>query len=189
MKVLKILLVLVLLLAVLFFLKGIITPTVSYESTILVSKSPQESWAVMSDESKMSQWLDGFKRTELVSGTASTVGAVSNVYIDNKGQEMVMKETINKIVPDQHLDMTFTMDFMNMDYVMSLKETAEGTSITSQSTTTGNGPIARSIVSFMGKAMKAQEDTNLENLKKLIDENTANYFEEADTYKSQEIEK
>ena len=50
------------------------------------------------------------------------------------------------------------------------------TTIKTVSSTSGNGIIAKSIVSFMTSAMKKQEDENLENLKTLIEENTKNYF-------------
>lgn len=178
MKILKYLLALIILLALLFFLKGIMTPSIGYKSEVIVDKPAAEAWAVMSDIDKMPKWLKGFKRTEHVSGTPNTAGAVSNIYIEENGKEMVMRETINKIVDEELLDMTFSMDFMDMDYKMSLSESGGKTTISSQSTTTGNGALAKSIVSFMTSAMKKQEDENLNSLKKLIEENTDNYFEQ-----------
>ncbi len=132
----------------------------------------------MSDESNLSKWIKGFKKSELVSGTANTKGAVSNVYIEERGEEMVMKETITAIQLNEHIGMTFTMDFMDMDYEMFFKEKEGKTTIISKSTTAGNGIIAKSMISFMKSTMKAQEDENLNNLKKLIEENTKNYFPE-----------
>lgn len=175
MKYLKYLLGLIVLVAIIFFGKGLLTPSISYENEIVVNKSAAESWAVMSDESKLSQWIKEVKKIELVSGTANTVGAVSNVYVDEGGQEMVMKETITKLTPNELMAMTFTMDFMDMEYEMHMKEEGGKTTITSKSTTTGNGIFAKSMLSFMGGSMKAQEDNNLSNLKKLIEENTTVY--------------
>ncbi len=175
MKYLKYLLGLILLVVIIFFGKGLLTPSISYENEIVVNKSAAESWAVMSDESKLSQWIKEVKKIELVSGTANTVGAVSNVYVDDGGQEMVMKETITKMTPNELMAMTFTMDFMDMDYEMHMKEEGGKTTITSKSTTTGNGIFAKSMLSFMGGSMKTQEDNNLNNLKKIIEENTTVY--------------
>lgn len=175
MKYLKYLLGLILLVVIIFFGKGLLTPSVSYESEIVVNKSAAESWAVMSDESKLSQWIKEVKKIELVSGTPNTVGAVSNIHVVDGGQEMVMKETITKMTPNELMAMTFTMDFMDMDYEMHMKEEGGKTTITSKSTTTGNGIFAKSMLSFMGGSMKTQEDNNLNNLKKLIEENTTTY--------------
>ncbi|MEP0265375.1 SRPBCC family protein [Dokdonia sp.] len=175
MKYLKYVLGLILLIAIIFFGKGLLTPSINYESEIVVNKSVEESWAVMSDETKLSQWIKEVKKIELVSGTANTVGAVSNVYVEDGGQEMVMEETITKITPNELMAMTFTMDFMNMDYEMHMKEEGGKTTITSKSTTTGNGLFAKSMLSFMGGSMKTQEDNNLNNLKTLIEENKKKY--------------
>ena len=132
----------------------------------------------MGDEATMPDWILGFKRIELVSGTPNTLGAVSNVYIEENGEEMVMEETITAFEPNKQLGMKFTMDFMNMDYNLFLKEEAGKTLILTTSQTTGNSLFAKSIVSFMTKSMKAQEDENLNNLKRIIEENTKDYLSE-----------
>ncbi|MFD2564617.1 SRPBCC family protein [Aquimarina rubra] len=178
MKYLKYLLFLIIVLALIFFGKGMLTPSVSYESEIVVNKPANEAWAVMSDESNLPKWIEGYKRTELVSGTANTVGAISNVYVEDNGQEMMMEETITALKPNEHMAMTFTMDFMDMDYEILFKENDGKTNISSKSTTMGNGIFSKSLISFMKGFMKEQEDKNLSNLKRVIEENTKNYFPE-----------
>jgi len=176
MKFLKYLLILILLLVIVFFAKGFLTPSIQYDSTVTVNKSAKEAWAVMSDEANLPKWIEGFKRSELTSGHANTVGAKSNIYVDQGGQEMVMEETVTAIKENEHLGMTFTMDMMNMDYDMHFEEKDGKTTITSKSKTTGNGLVNKSMVSFMSGMMKSQEDKNLKSLKKLVDENTKDYF-------------
>lgn len=178
MKYLKYLIGLIILLAIIFFGKGMMTPEVSYTSEVTVNKSAKEVWAVMNDASKLPQWIEGFKRTELVSGTANTVGAVSNNYVDDNGEEMMMTETITAIQPNEHIAMDFSMDFMNMVYKVYLNEKDGKTTIRSESVTKGNGLFAKSIISFMPSSMKAQEDKNMASLKKVVEENTTNYFPE-----------
>ncbi len=179
MKILKYLLILVLVLIVGFFSLGFITPSVSYDSVITVDKPIEEAWAVMADESRVSEWLEDVKRLEPVSGTPNTVGAVSNIYVNNGGEEMMMQETITKYEAPHTIAMTFTMDMMDMDYEMTLQEKNGKVEITSHSKTTGKGMLTKSIVAMMPSMMKAQEDTNMNNLKNVINENTKNYFPEA----------
>jgi uncharacterized protein YndB with AHSA1/START domain len=176
MKFLKYLFYIILGLVIIFIGRVLLTPSVSYENEILVDKSVKESWAVMSDELTMPKWIKGFQRSELVSGTKNTVGAVSKVYIEENGQEMVMQETINAIEANKHLAMTFSMDFMNMDYEINFEEQDGQTLIKTKSKTVGNGIISKSIVSFMGNSMKRQEDQNLIKLKTAIEESTKDYF-------------
>ena len=178
MKYLIYLLILILGLALIFIGKGLLSPSVSYDSEITVNKSAAESWAVMSDEENLPKWIKGFVRSEQVSGAPNTIGAVSNVYVEENGEEMVMQETIKSFRLNEHMGMKFTMDFMNMDYDMYFEEKDGKTNIRSSSKTVGNGVFAKSMISFMPKSMKAQEDENMQSLKKLIEENTKNYFPE-----------
>ena len=188
MKFLKYLLIIVALLAIIFFGKGLLTPQVSYESEIVVNKPVNEAWAIMSDESRISEWLPGIKKMELISGTENTVGAVSKIFFEENGEEMIMEETITAITPNEHMAMTFTMDFMDMDYEMHLTDEDGKTRIKSNSNTTGNGIMAKSILSFMKSAMKKQEDTNMNNLKTVIENNTKNYFPEPEQVVTSEAE-
>ncbi|WP_299682125.1 SRPBCC family protein [uncultured Dokdonia sp.] len=173
MKYLKYLLILILILGIVFIAKGLLTPSISYENEITVNASAKESWSVMNNETNLPKWIKGFKKIEPVSGTPNTVGAVSKVYIEEQGEEMTMEETITAVKENELMAMTFTMDFMNMDYEMSFKEKDGQTVISSKSTTTGNGIMAKSMVSFMKGAMSEQEDKNLMNLKNLIEGNSS----------------
>lgn len=181
MKYLKYFLLLIVVLVLFFIGKGLFTPSVSYECEVTVNKPANEAWAVMSDESNLPKWINGFKRIELVSGEKNAVGAVSNVYVEDEGEEIMMTETITAIMPGEQMVMTFSMDFMNMDYEMLFEETDGKTKITTKSTTTGNGMMAKSMISFMPDAMRTQEKENLQSLKRIIEENTKNYFPESES--------
>lgn len=176
MKFLKYLFLLILILLVIFFGKGLLTPSIDYDCSIAVNKSAAESWAVMSDEANLPKWIEGYKSSKLISGEPNTVGAVTEVTVDNGGQDAVMRETITSITQNELMAMNFTMDFMDMDYEMSFKEAGGQTTITTKSNTRGNGLFAKSMISFMGGSMKKQEEKNLASLKTLIDNNTKDYF-------------
>ena len=176
MKYLKYILVVIALLVIGFLLMGIIKPKLSYDCEIIVEKSAGESWAIVQDDEKMSDWLPGFQKIEHISGTPGTVGAVSIVYFDNDGQEMSIRETITEIVPSESMSMSFEDDFMNMDYKISLTSINGKTKISSSTTAVGNGIISKSIMTLVGSSIKAQEEANLINLKNTIEQNTKNYF-------------
>ncbi len=173
MKYLKYIIITIIVLGLLFIVKGFITPSISYETEIVVNKPVQESWAVMSDESNLPKWIRGFKKVELISGTSNTLGAVSKVYIEEEGNEMIMEETIIALKENELMAMTFTMDFMNINYEMLFKEQGGKTVITTKTHTTGNSMIAKSMLSFMSGSMGTQEDENLNNLKNLIEGNSS----------------
>lgn len=176
MKYLKYILGILAVLVIVFFLLAIIKPELSYEYEIMVNKPLAESWAVSQDEEKMADWLDGFQKIEHISGSPGTVGEVSDVYFVSDGQEMVIRETITNIVPNESISMLFTSDFMDMDYKLSMRSVDGKTKISSSTTAKGNGLISRSIIALMGSTIKAQEEMNMTNLKNTIEKNKKNYF-------------
>lgn len=175
MKFLKYLLIILAVLVVGFFLVGLIKPEISYTNEVTVNKPLAESWAVSQDESKMKDWLQGYQKMEHVSGTPGTVGAVSDVHFVNGGEEMIIRETITAIVPNESIAMTFDSDFMVMDYIITMKPDDGKTKIETKSDVEGNGMFAKSIVAIMNGSFETQEQTNLEKLKNTIEENSSPY--------------
>ena len=159
--------------------RGLLTPSISYESEITVDKSVKEAWAVMNDESKIHEWLQGITDIKHISGEKGKVGAVTQYTFDNEGQESIIVETIKSISPNKQITMDFVMkDVMIMNYKLDFSENNGKTSIKSSTTNKGEGIIMKSMMPFMKGKMKTQEDENMNNLKKLIDGNTTNYFPE-----------
>ena len=133
----------------------------------------------MSDESKISQWLKGITKVEHVNGEKGKVGGVTKYTFVENGQESIVVETIKDIKDDEYIAMDFTMEgAMTMDYKVNYSDEGGKTKIKSFTTVEGDGMFMRSLMSFMTGTMKAQEDVNLGNLKKLINENTTDYFPE-----------
>jgi carbon monoxide dehydrogenase subunit G len=176
MKYLKYILGAIAVLIVAFLLLGLIKPKVSYECEIMVEKPVAESWAVIQDEEKLSEWLTGLQKIEHISGTPGTVGAVSDVYFDTDGQTMTIRETITDLKPNESISMTYTSDFMDMDYQLNMTSNNGNTKINSSTTAVGNGMISKSMMVLMSGSIKAQEETNLSKLKETIEKNTKDYF-------------
>lgn len=175
MKYLKYILGLIAILVIGFFLLGLINSEIAYKCEIVANKPLAESWAVSQDEEKLSDWLEGFQKTKHISGTPGTVGAVSDIYFTDNGQDMVIRETITKIVPNQSISMLFTSDFMNMDYELTMKTENDKTKINSNTVCKGNGAFSKSLIALMKSSFKKQEETNLSLLKKTIENNSKDY--------------
>ena len=177
MKYLKYFLGFIALLALLFIGRGMLTPSISYTSEIIVDKPLQEAWSVMNDESKISQWLKGITKVEHISGEKGKVGAVTKYTFMQDGQESIVLETLKAIRPNEQVAMDFVIEeVMAMDYQVDFNEKEGKTHIKSSTTTKGIGLFMQSMVSFMQGSMQTQEDENMNNLKTLIESNTTNYF-------------
>ena len=181
MKILKYVLFAVLALVVLFFAVGIFTPVVNYGTEITANKPLQEAWAVTQDESKYDQWLEGFKSMELIEGEKGQPGSKHKVIVEpSDGQpEFEMIETLVALEEFKYVDMHFDSETMDFEQKIFYNESEGKTTIRSESKVIAKNIVTRSLFALMeklGGAFTAQEKKNFEALKKLIEENTTDYY-------------
>ena len=181
MKILKYVLYFIVGFVVLFLAVGLIKPSVSYGHEIKVNKPVEEAWAVSQDESKYSQWLEGFKSMELISGEKFEAGSKYKVVVNpGEGQpDFEMTETIVSIKEFDHVTMTFDSDFMDFEQTINFSEADGTTTVKSDSKVIGKNIFTRSMFALMEMftgAFQKQEAKNFEALKKLIEENTTDYY-------------
>jgi len=131
----------------------------------------------MNDESKMHLWLEGYKSSELISGTKGEVGAVTKMIMAPEGEdEMVMTETITTNKENEHMGMALDADFMNSTLDMYFSEKDGKTIIRSDAVATGKGMFMKSMFAFMGSAMAKEDLKIMNNMKRVVEENTTDYF-------------
>jgi len=181
MKTLKFFLFLIVALVFLFFLMGVVKPTINYGHEITVNKPLKEAWAVQQDPSKLSQWLKGFKSIELLEGEAGEEGSQYKVVVNpGEGQDdFVMTETILSKKDFDHMTLSFDSDMMLFDQTTSFSEKDGRTTIKTDSSVKGKGIMMKSMFAIMetlGGAFKKQEVENVEALKKVIESNSTDYY-------------
>lgn len=167
--------------AVLFFIIGLIKPSVSYGHEIKVKKPVEEAWAVTQDASKYAQWLKGFKSIELIEGEQSKVGSKYKVVVlPAEGQdEFEMTQTLKSIKEFDHVTLVFDSDFMDFEQTISFSESGGETTVKSDSKVMGRGLMTKSMFALMemiGGSFTKQEAENFDALKVLIEENTTDYY-------------
>lgn len=180
MKFIKYLLIIIGLLIFLFLLLGIMKPSVEYGHEITVDKSAVEAWAVHQDKSKYSQWLEGFKSMERLTGEEGEVGSTYKIIVNpGDGQEdFEMTETLVSIDPADHVTVNMDSEMMVFDQTTTFTESDGKTTIKTDSEVKGKGMMMRSMFALMsmGGSFQKQEEKHLEALKTLINENTTDYF-------------
>ena len=183
MKYLKYALYVILGLIIIFFLVGLLNPSVSYGYEVTVDKSAKEAWAVTQDESKYTEWLDGFKSIELLEGEKGTEGSKYKVIVNpGEGQpDFEMIETITSMNEYEDITMHFDNEAMDFEQTITFTEGDGGTTIKTDSKVIGKGMMTRSmfaVMEMLGGAFTKQEGKNMENLKRLVNENTTDYYPE-----------
>lgn len=172
---------LLLALVLIFFAIGLLMPEVHYGHEITVNKSAKEAWAVSQDLSKYPQWLDGFVSETLISGERGKAGSKYKVIVNpGEGQDIFeMIETVDEIKENEYVKLHFESDPMNFEQKYSFSETDGKATMKSDATVKGKGIMMRSmfaIMEMLGGSFSKQEAKNLNNLKKVIEENTTDYF-------------
>ena len=180
MKALKYILFSIIGLLVIYLSFGLIHPAVHYGTEITVNKSVEEAWAVAEDESKFSQWLEGFQSMELISGKEKEIGSKYKVIVNpgNGQDDFEMIETLIARKENEHIEMHFDSDMMDFEQIVTYTEEEGKTKIKSDSKVIGKNIFTKSmfaLMEIMGGTFSAQEAKNFGNLKKLIDENSTNY--------------
>lgn len=179
MKILKLFLGFLVLLTLIFVVRGLITPSIEYASEISVDKPLKEAWEVMQDENKISEWLQGIQDVKHISGEKGTVGAVTEYTFMQGGQQSKVIETIKSIIPQKQIKMDFASPgAMDMAYTVDYSTVEGKTHIKSSTVVSGQGFFMKCLMPWLKGTMIAQEDLNMSNLHKLINENTTNYFPE-----------
>ncbi len=181
MKALKYIIFVILALVILFFAIGMIKPSVSYGHEITVNKPIEETWAVTQDASKYDQWLAGFKSIELIEGEKNEVGSKYRVIVNpGEGQpEFEMIETIASIKEFEHVNLHFDSEFMDFEQLITHSESDGKTTVKTESKVIAKSAVMRSLFAIMemiGGSFTAQEKKNIEALKKVIEENTTDYY-------------
>jgi hypothetical protein len=183
MKILKYILFTIAGLIVLFFTIGLLKPSVSYGHEVEVNKPIKEAWAVSQDESKYSQWLDGFTSIDLISGEKGKLGSKYKVVVNpGEGQDAFeMIETVVSVKEFDHVSMEFDSEFMDFEQTMTFSEANGGSKIKTDSKVIGKGIMSKSMFAVMEilvGGFTKQEARNIDALKKVIEENDTDYYPE-----------
>jgi carbon monoxide dehydrogenase subunit G len=181
MKILKYILFTILALIILFLLVGLIHPEVGYGAEITVDKPVEEAWAVLQDDDKYADWLEGFKSEEMLTGEKGEVGSTSKVIVNpGDGQEdFEMIQTLKSIEEFEHVEMEFDSEMMDFHQRITLVEADGQTTIKTDSKVMGKGMMMKSMFALMemlGSSFTKQEVKNMNSLKELINNNTTDYY-------------
>jgi len=160
---------LVAILSVVFLLIGALVPTFSYESRIIVDAPREHSFAVFSDETRMGDWLSHFKSIELVSGAPNEVGSEYRLVIVEKGEKMVMTETVKAFDENEFYAFELDNDVMLADVEIRFSGDETSTEIVATTKVNGKNFLWRSILPLFKSMMTQRAQHDYDKLKHVIE--------------------
>jgi hypothetical protein len=154
MKSLKIFAFAVILLVIGFVLIGMISPTVSFTTSVMVEEPVEKAFAVFMDLDKMGGWLTGFQGIELVSGRLQQPGSTYRLRFVEDGREIVFQE--------DH-------EIMSTHSTIRFRRIGSSTEITAANVVEGTTFFWRSILPLIQGSMEERQEKDFRKLKLLIE--------------------
>ena len=177
MKGLKITLTILTLVFGCFAVIGVIMPSVEYGVTVHATKDPQTVWKVMSDQSLMGEWIEGFKSIELTSGERYAEGSTNTIVIEQEGEEFVIYETVTVVKEAEQLSMNIENDVLTTVVDIMLEPGPDGgTKITTHNVATGKSWFFRSLFPLMKGSFQDEEAKHYNALAELSERSDLDIF-------------
>ena len=143
-----------------------------YSVSVEVNKPIEEAWEVLMDESKMGEWLTGYKSMELIEGEPLTVGSKHKMIFEERGNDVVLIETVTAIDPPREFAFNLDHELMNVSTRMTLERIgSDRTRLVSDTETRSPKLLWKIIMPFMTPQMKKRNRGDLEKLKAMIESN------------------
>lgn len=169
MKFLKYLLFFILGLFLLTVIIGLIFPKFNYSNEVVINKPVEKVWNTFMDETKTSQWLDGYQSSKIIKGNHLEVGCVSKMKFISEGEQMEFTETITAIEPNKRF--AFDMDagvFLGHTEI-TLTPQGNGTKLTATNLVDGNNVMYDAMFYFFKNTFKENGQKSYDNLKALVE--------------------
>ena len=148
---------------------GILTPSISYKTSITVSASVEKAFSLFSDTSKMKDWTPGFVSISLDSGKPITQGSKMTLILIQEGQQYEMTETITTFIPHQQYSYLLENAVLHNQVDLFFISNGNSTIINVYNKVIGNNIIWRSVFFFYKKRLDEMNKEIYSNLKKMIE--------------------
>ncbi len=169
MKVLKVLFVLAVVAVLGVVGLGLAVPQVDYSVSINVERPADVVWDAFHDHEKATSWISGLESFELVSGNGIEEGTKYRMTFIEKGEKLVIDETIETVVPHERFVFSSTGESMMMRADTEFEPNANGTTVTSHVTMEGEGILMSALLPLMKGKIAERQQGDLEALKALIE--------------------
>ena len=141
-----------------------------YSVSVEVDVPIEEVWEVYMDESRMDEWLTGFRSMETIEGEPLTVGSKHRLVFEERGKEVVLVETVRVIDPPREFAFDLEHELMNSTMSVTLESIGDDkTRLISQTATSSPKLLWKIIMPFMTPQMRKRHRGDLERLKAMIE--------------------
>jgi uncharacterized protein YndB with AHSA1/START domain len=153
-----------------FYVIGLVKPTVTYETTLVVNRSAEQTWKVFTNKELMSQWMPGFIKIENIKGEALQKNSEFKIFVKEDGQDFEMIEKVKEVIPNKFYEFEIENGILRNQIKIKFVETQPFTTeITQTCEVHAQNWFLRSLFVFFKSQFKEQDEKTLLALKKLVE--------------------
>ena len=145
---------------------GLFVQEVEYTATVRITASMEEVWRTYTDMDQRSQWLEGFERSEQLSGSAHAVGAKSLHYFEGGN---TYAETITEVETHQHITTEISTDLFTGTATAAFEDQGDAVRLQQRTTMRGATFFWRAMMPLFKPLMQRQMIDSLDRLEDLIE--------------------
>lgn len=152
-----------------FFLPGVLNPEIEYENRVVIKKPRAEVWRLFNDESKMGEWLKGFKSIELVKGKKGEVGSEYVLITEDENEIYRLRETVTEIKPEETYGFTLEADPLFDHVKVTFSDKGDDTEVVQAERVRGKNLFWRALFYWMSSSLSSNSKETLGRLKKFVE--------------------
>ena len=84
-----------------FYIIGVVKPLVNYETSITINRSAEQTWSVLSNDSLMGQWIQGFEKIEITNGEPFKKGSTYKIHLKDARQSFINDYEVINVMPNE----------------------------------------------------------------------------------------
>ncbi|MDE2732160.1 MAG: SRPBCC family protein [Bacteroidota bacterium] len=145
---------------------GLFVPEVEYTATVRITASMEEVWQTYTDMEQRSRWLEGFERSEQLSGTGQAVGAQSVHYFEGGN---TYTETITAVQAHQHITTEISTDLFTGTVTAIFEDQGDAVRLQQQTVMRGATFYWRAMMPLLKPLRQRQKLDALDRLEDLVE--------------------
>ncbi len=152
-----------------FISAGLIFPRLKIETRVEIKEPVDVSWAYFTDESKLGEWMKGFKKIERLSGPPQTPGSKFLMTFEENGQEIKLEETVNEFKQYEPFAFVIQNEVITDDVKVRFSEENGKTIVVQEDNITGGNFFWRSVFALSQSSFRSNVQGTYDRLKANIE--------------------
>lgn len=168
-KIIKIPLIVIGIIALIFFATGLIVDETTYEVSTTVNKPVEEVFAAFNDHTILQEWIPSVKSFKAIEEKEGKVGSRYKLIVDDNGKDFEMTETVTAFEVNKNVTLEFDAQGMYKTDAFTFASDGDNTTITNRSICKGTNYLLKCTFPYFKSVFKSTDQGALDNFKKYIE--------------------